>query len=153
MLKTPHFKQSKDGLCLPACARMVLAYWGYTVSEAGVAKILGTKPFGTPISNIKQLRQIGYQVDLASLTLAQLKAYINNGHPVITQVWTTMLDYWGWETGSSHIVVVIGFDETFVYLNDPAFVEAPRRILWDGFLAAWAEFDEMAVLIYPASRN
>jgi hypothetical protein len=26
-LTIPHFKQSRDGRCLPACARMVLAYF------------------------------------------------------------------------------------------------------------------------------
>ena len=27
LLPVPHFEQSRDGACLPACARMVLAYW------------------------------------------------------------------------------------------------------------------------------
>jgi uncharacterized protein YvpB len=58
-----------------------------------------------------------------------------------------MLDYWEVET--SHVVVVIGFDESLVYLNDPAFSLVPQAVLWDAFLAAWAEYDETAVLIIP----
>jgi len=59
-----------------------------------------------------------------------------------------MLDYW--DSSTSHVVVVVGFDDTHVYLNDPAMPEAPQEVLWDSFLAAWAEFDEIAVVIYPA---
>ena len=42
---------------------------------------------------------------------------------------------------------VVGFDDVQVYLNDPAFANAPQMVLWDSFLAAWAEYDETAILI------
>jgi uncharacterized protein YvpB len=57
-----------------------------------------------------------------------------------------MLEYWSHED-TSHVVIVVGFDEAFVYLNDPALSE-PGGLLGDSFLAAWAEFDETAVVIY-----
>jgi hypothetical protein len=44
-------------------------------------------------------------------------------------------------------VVVVGYDESVVYLNDPAFASAPQPVVWDAFLAAWAEYDETAVAI------
>ena len=34
-LPVPHYKQSADGQCLPACVRMVLAYLGRDLTEGG----------------------------------------------------------------------------------------------------------------------
>jgi len=50
-LSVPHHKQSRDGQCLPACARMVLAYLGQDLDEARLARLLRTRPFGTPFVN------------------------------------------------------------------------------------------------------
>lgn len=57
-----------------------------------------------------------------------------------------MLDHWQGED-SSHVAVVVGYDDEYVYLNDPAFADAPQRVLWDGFLAAWEEYDRMAAIV------
>jgi uncharacterized protein YvpB len=127
---------------------MVLAHWGQSHSEAKLAKALGTKDFGTPISNVERLSQKGYQVDFGSLTVDQLKEHLSAGRPVIARVWTAMLDYWPGEI-TSHVVVVVGFDDTHLYLNDPALPKTPLSIEWDSFLAAWGEFDETCAVIYP----
>jgi ABC-type bacteriocin/lantibiotic exporter with double-glycine peptidase domain len=149
LLSVPHFEQSRDGACLPACVRMVLAYWDQSLSEAEVAKILGAKAYGTPISNVLRLDRQGFQVDLAPLTPDQLKDILLVNRPVIARVWTPMLEYWPHED-TSHVVVVVGFDETYVYLNDPALSKPAQATVWDSFLAAWAEFDETGIVIYPA---
>lgn len=149
LLPLPHFEQSRDSRCLPACVRMTLAYWGRNLSENKLAKILGTRDFGTPISNVERLRRQGYQVEFGSLTVEALKAHLLAGRPVIARVWTKMLDYWQ-EEETSHVVVVVGFDDTQVYLNDPASKEVPQPTIWQSFLAAWAEFDETAAVVYPS---
>lgn len=59
-----------------------------------------------------------------------------------------MLDYW--DSSTSHVVVVVGYDESALFLNDPAFVTAPQIVTWNAFLAAWAEYDETAVVIAKA---
>jgi len=41
ILEVPHYQQSAEGYCLPACARMVLAYLGLERTEAEIAKVLG----------------------------------------------------------------------------------------------------------------
>jgi hypothetical protein len=43
--------------------------------------------------------------------------------------------------------VVVGYDERSVFFNDPAYPNAPQRVVWNAFLAAWAEYDETAVVI------
>jgi len=124
---------------------MVLAFFGEHRSEDELSKLLKTTIFGTPISNIRFVQYWGYRVDLGSFSAENLKSFLQEGKPVIARVWTVMLDDWTMDT--SHVVVVIGFDETHVYMNDPAFADAPRRVLWDGFLAAWEEFDQTSAVI------
>lgn len=148
LLPVPHFEQSRDGTCLPACARMVLAHWGQSLAEEELAQILDTKTYGTPISHVERLSRQGYQVEISSLTVEQLKHHLAAEQPLIVRVWTAMLAYWPDEI-TSHVVVAVGFDETHVFLNDPALTHAPQAVGWDSFLAAWAEFDETAVVIFP----
>ncbi|MCP4362901.1 MAG: hypothetical protein GY796_33265 [Chloroflexi bacterium] len=92
-----------------------------------------------------------YQVKVGELSRTDLERNLRKNQPVIVRLWTVMLDYWNVET--SHVVAVIGFDEDSVYLNDPAFSSAPQKVTWDGFLAAWAEYDETAVIINPIKTN
>ncbi len=145
LLPVPHFEQSDYGYCLPACARMVLAYQNRQMSEEELAEILGTQSFGTPISHINRLIALQYRVTYRSFSEAELKSNLLQGIPVIARVWTGFLTYWAEE--SFHVVVVIGFDDEQVYLNDPAFADAPQTTPWDSFLAAWAEYDEVGVVI------
>ncbi len=144
LLSAPHFEQSRDGMCLPACVRMVLAYWGRWMTEAEIASLLGTKVFGTAISNVMRLTRLGYGVQYGHLDPAQLR---QEPGPVIVRLWTGFLDYWTVET--SHVAVVVGMDDRYVYLNDPACSEYPQRTAIPGSRAAWAEYDETAVIIRP----
>ena len=147
LLPVPHFEQSRDGYCLPACVRSVLAYLGEIRSESALVEILGTKDYGTPIRNVSRLQNYGYEIELSQLTQNDLINCLENEEPVLTRVWTPMLAYWPIET--SHVVVVNGYDNDFVYLIDPGFSIGLQKSSWDGFLAAWAEYDETAVIIRP----
>jgi len=124
---------------------MVLSYLGDEQTEAELSKWLGTKAYGTPIRNAERLREDGYDVQVRQLTRADLESILEAGTPVIVRVWTTMLDYW--HVTTSHVVVVVGYDDRSVFLNDPAFSTIPQQVVWDAFLAAWAEYDETAVII------
>lgn len=127
---------------------MVLAGLGRDVSEQRIARLLGTKRFGTPISNITSLQRWGYKVDFQSfLPVDKLKRRIDTGHPVIVQVWPMMLPYWPFNPSGSHVVVMNGYDEQAVFVHDPAMQQPHLAISWDAFLAAWAEFDETAAVV------
>ncbi len=145
LLPVPQCEQSRDGSCLPACVQMVLSYLGDERSESDLAQMLGTKEYGTPIGNAERLHQEGYDVQVQGLNRQDLIESLDGNIPVIARVWTMMLAYW--QVATSHVVVVVGYDDRFVYLNDPSFSSAPKRVLWDAFLAAWAEYDETAVII------
>jgi hypothetical protein len=59
VLQLPHFQQSTEGYCLPACVRMVLAYWGLQRSEDEISRILGSCTFGTPSFAVERLTSGG----------------------------------------------------------------------------------------------
>jgi uncharacterized protein YvpB len=45
-------------------------------------------------------------------------------------------------------VVVVGFDDQAVYVNDPAFEQVPQRIPRVEFELAWMEFDYRYAVIW-----
>jgi ABC-type bacteriocin/lantibiotic exporter with double-glycine peptidase domain len=124
---------------------MILSYLGNEQSESRLSKLLATKPSGTAISNAKHIQKLGYQVLIKTLTREEIETYLIENKPIIARIWTAMLDYWTITT--SHVVVVVGFDDESVYVNDPSLPTAPKAIAWNAFLAAWAEYDEIAVVI------
>ena len=75
MLPVPYAAQINDSACLPACAQMVLAYYGRKVSQPQLIRLLGTTDAGTPFSRLPLLSQLGATVDLGTNgTLAELQA-------------------------------------------------------------------------------
>jgi len=55
-----HYRQSSPGMCLPACARTVLAALGDERSKVQLAALMGSYEFGTPASRITRLEKLGY---------------------------------------------------------------------------------------------
>jgi len=46
-------------------------------------------------------------------------------------------------------VVVVGLDDNFIYVNDPAFPDAPIQIERGEFDLAWLEWDEKYAVLIP----
>lgn len=124
---------------------MVLRYWGLRSTEEDMARQLGTTSLGTPGSRLLRLNSPAMQVFFGPLTLPMLRSHLEQRQPVIALVRTIFLDYW--EDDLAHAVVVVGFDDESLLLNDPAFNIAPQRASVNGFLAAWCEFDYLCASI------
>lgn len=139
LLPVLHHKQVGEFNCLPACACMVLRYFGQRADEFALAKRLGTTERGTPGSRLLRLHSAQMEVNFAPLTLPLIYVQLHLGSPVIVLVQTIFLDYW--QEDFAHAVVVVGYEDGYIWLNDPAFDIAPQRASIDGFLAAWGEFD------------
>ncbi|MBN1876595.1 MAG: peptidase C39 family protein [Anaerolineae bacterium] len=144
-LPVPHYKQSADGQCLPACVRMVLAYLGHDLTESRIARLLRARTFGTPASNIRYVETLNVSVQYGPLPLFKLRTYLQNHTPCIVFVQAADLPY-AYVPGF-HALVVIGIDEEMVYLNDPAFEPNPHAVPLDYFMLAWSEFDYQAAVI------
>ena len=144
-LPVPHCKQSADGQCLPACARMVLAHLGHELDETQVARILHAYSFGTPAPNIRYLESLGVSVTYGQMSLSRLRAYLLKGTPCIVFVQVGELPHS--KSEGFHALVVVGLEGQTVYVNDPASDVAPQSVPLDHFMLAWSEFEyECAVI-------
>ena len=145
-IQLPHFQQSAPGYCLPACARMVLAWLGLELSEAEIGQHLGTQEYGTPGSALQRLSALHLSVTYREWSVAQLLDALRAGQPVIVLVRTAFLDHWTQDV--AHAVVVVGAVEDDVFwIHDPALPTGPLTVSWNGLLAAWTEFDHRGATI------
>ncbi len=137
LLAVPHRTQIAEGDCLAACATMVLEYLHIALDDKQISRLLRIMPYGAPLSNLRNLEEIGliviYEQGSPEILAAQLAA----GHPCITPVRTSELSYWPEDT--HHAVVVVGIDAKQIYVNDPAFAVAPIAIPRSEFELAWLE--------------
>lgn len=146
LLSLNHTIQSIDGDCLVACAEMVLTYIGRSISHKRLRRLLDTHVgFGTPHSNIQNLDRINLTVHYAQGTIETLYSYLEEGHPCIVFVHTRELP--DWTTRTQHALVVVGMDETDVWVHDPDQQDAPISIPLGDFDLAWFEMGEMFAVI------
>lgn len=147
LLSIPHKQQRQEADCLAACAAMVLAHLGKNPDYNRLLKLLKVKPFGTPGRNLKNLASLGVEVIYREGSLNEVKDHLLNGRPCIALVRTAELAYWTYSI--DHAVVVVGFDEKTIYLNDPAFETSPQAVSVTEFELAWMEFDYRYSVIMP----
>jgi ABC-type bacteriocin/lantibiotic exporter with double-glycine peptidase domain len=125
---------------------MVLDYIGKPVEYDRLLALLQIEPdIGTRASNILKLTTLGVDVLYARGTLNEIRNHLFTNHPCIAFVNTGELPYWDEATG--HAVVVVGIDDDNLYLNDPAFNDAPKVVSHGDFLLAWLEADEYYALL------
>ncbi len=106
----PHFKQEFHYSCIPACARMVLAFFGKQHTEAELRTLMKTSPNGTPVRRLTWLTHLGFDVDFPTTDLAGLAAYLTSGIPPIALLSTAALAYW--PQSCDHVAVVVQVDDT-----------------------------------------
>jgi ABC-type bacteriocin/lantibiotic exporter with double-glycine peptidase domain len=141
-LSVPHYPQQADGLCLPACAQMVLAYWGIRRTQDRLASELKTIPgAGTPGSRLRNLASHNLAVHYGEGTVHELRLALTQAIPPIILVNTKHLPHWRLET--AHAIVLLAMDDNQVMINDPGSNQGRLVIGLDEFLLAW---DEMANL-------
>ena len=147
-LPVPHRPQQSEAGCLPACVEMVLAYWGTEQTQAELAAQLGTDPVGgTPCSRVLRLRFPLLSVLYLQAGLEDIRRWLAEGIPVIVLVQTSELPHWSFR--SAHAVVVIGLEETTVWINDPAFERVPIPVPAGDFALACDAMDDRMVVIRP----
>jgi ABC-type bacteriocin/lantibiotic exporter with double-glycine peptidase domain len=145
-IPVPHRQQELDYSCCPACVCMVLAFYGAEHAEKDLRILLRTRIAGTSAVNVMlKLPELGFTATVTRATFYELMQAVREGRPCIVQVFTEHLHYW--DIGWMHDVVVVGFDEDVVLVNDPAFPDAPKEVPQGEFLAAWAAADQLVIRI------
>ncbi len=148
LLPVEHVQQEEEANCLAACAHMALTYLGVRASQRRLNRQLGLRSGGIPYSRLMRLEQYGVDVWLQSGDETRLYAAIDAHSPPILFVRTNELRSY-WQIDTRHALLVIGYDDTHFFLNDPAFSDAPKRVLVDELMLAWLEFDYNYATITP----
>ena len=148
-LKVPYYQQEQNNSCLPACVRMVLAFLGIEKSEQDIRRLLKIKPAGTNPLNVTCLKYWEVEAVSSFSTLDELQIYVIQERPVIVLLWTGELNYWDSEKYLDylHTVVVIGYTNDNILVNDPAFPDYPKTIPINEFLEAWSYSQQMLISI------
>lgn len=148
LLQVPHRLQMADGYCLPACVEMVLAFWGIDQNQRKLAAQMQTiADGGTPVSRVNRLASHSLKVDHRSGEINDLQSAIQRGIPPIALVLTGELPYW--DVSTAHAVVVVGYDDSAVWVNDPGQIDHPIRISEGDFQLAWDEMVNRYVILEP----
>ncbi|MBI3360668.1 MAG: C39 family peptidase [Chloroflexi bacterium] len=145
-IEVPLFRQERAYSCLPACVRMVLAFHDSEHAEAELRVLFKTKLGGTsPAKVMLEVPPLGFDARVWSASLLELRELIEQGTPCIVSVWTG--DVKGWGVEGMHSVVVVGFGDDAVLVNDPAHEEAPKEVPLDEFTTAWGTADQVVMAI------
>ncbi len=138
MLAVPHFQQELSYTCLPACARMLLAYHGKAYSEQELAAAFGILPLvGTaPHKMVDGLKEMGYQaLWFENATAERLLDLYENGWPVIIFLNAADLPH---GTAGLHALVLVEIDSKYASFLDPM-LKNPLVLPLPEFLNAWAK--------------
>ncbi|MBI4670216.1 MAG: C39 family peptidase [Chloroflexi bacterium] len=145
LLPVSHRSQLQSADCLAACAAMVLDYLDVSFDYDDLLDLLRITPFGAKFQNLVYLESLGVKVLTARGELETLATHLKRGVPPIAFVKTAELSYW--DEANNHAVVIIGIEGRQVFVNDPAFADAPKRIWVDEFMLAWMDMDQFYGLI------
>ncbi len=147
LLKLKHSPQEVESGCLAACVQMVLQHYGLHYSQTDLNRLFDLTPLGVPYSRLKRLSQYGVQVKILTGDLPDIVRMVTQGQPPILFVQTGQLSYWSDDI--RHTIVVVGYDGDTIFLHDPAFADAPKRVKPAELMLAWDEFDNTyAVLVH-----
>jgi ABC-type bacteriocin/lantibiotic exporter with double-glycine peptidase domain len=142
-LAVPFVAQQKD-TCGAAALAMVLRYWEQpAVHDEIAAALVSPELHGILGSRLEAFARgrgmtaIAYKGDMP-----QLRAYVAKGRPLIVA--------WKLGRGRYHDVVVTGFREDAVIVNDPAEGEA-RAVEASAFEKRWEGAGHWTLLVMPAA--
>lgn len=132
ILEVPFFHQ-KPWFCSEASASMVLAYFGYNLTQDEINS-LGYDRFENMLPLLSTyLGECHYK----SLNVEEIKSEINKGKPAILRI---KVD------GYLHTIVVVGYDENFLYIHDPA-IGAYLKCKPEKLLEVWKPTGFKAIVI------
>jgi uncharacterized protein YvpB len=133
--------------------------WG-NPADGFVGDITGKKSgyavFDQPIADLMEKYLPERSVNLTGRPFSELLKYVENKRPVV--VWTTgdyrLPDRWeSWKHGQQtiktpldlHAVVLVGFDENNVYINDPLWGKKAHKVNKQQFIKSWVALNKRAV--------
>jgi ABC-type bacteriocin/lantibiotic exporter with double-glycine peptidase domain len=154
-LDVPYFDQQTDDTCAPACLRMALAYRfperDVSESELGTQCHCLADAGCTPNDAFAAAQHYGLPALWLEATRleAEVETAINEGSPVVAHVELRGLPYTPQPPNGReywHTVLIVGLDDTRIYLHDPDRIHGGARRTVDRtvFFAGWANHGHSA---------
>ena len=144
------FVPQADNYCGPASLAMVLRYWGEAVDpgEIGAALYLPSVKGTLNLDLEFYARRRGFRAESFRGTLAEVKAEIDRGRPVIAfqDQGIGPLDF-------PHFLVVIGYDDARELILAHSGVTENRLIPYREFLWTWGKKGNWTLRIRPSDRS
>lgn len=127
---------------------MILDYLHIPIRYERLYKLLRAQPFGTAFRNVHFLKSLGLSIVIRDGHFETLRHYLEIGLPVLVSVDTADLPYWNRES-TDHAVIVVGMDidKKAIYVHDPFFADAPKKLTIDKFESAWLEKEYLCAVI------
>jgi hypothetical protein len=128
---------------------MVLGYWGMATDQEQLARQLGVESgIGVPAGRVRRLASNRLAVTYQLGDWEGIKTWLAKGVPVIAMIQAGELPHWQGEY-FQHAVVVVAYDETQLWLLDPAAAPEPITVSIDEFMLAWGELDYRCAILEP----
>ncbi len=150
LLSVADVRQSDRFSCGPASCQAILQYWGTNVPEGELISYLSDVTgcmVGTDPRFMVNVLRYGYDIETEmrqNMTISDLEEEIRNGRPVIAmiQAWKEPDDPtpWAEDTYHGHYVVVSGFDQKNIYVEDPVLLGSIGYIPKEEFMDRWHLF-------------
>ncbi|MEH7109614.1 C39 family peptidase [Bacillus sp. JJ1764] len=114
--------------------------------------------YHTPIANLAEKYLPGRIIDLTGEDIDSVYNMINQGSPVwvitnsrFTSLPQSEFSAWNTQTGSvqityrEHSVLVVGYDNQYIYINDPLSDQSYKSVPRASFEASWVQMGQQAV--------
>ena len=147
MIRVPHLRQKPGSKsCLVISVKMVLDGYHVYHTKEEIGTVIEYDPvLGASIMNIDLPDRSGQALDEAwgvmtesgEIELERVKQEIDCDTPVIVVVSAHYLPYREASIRANHTLVVVGYDDDNIYVNDALLPSAPTAIPVADFLKAW----------------
>ena len=143
-LKVKPFQETLHiDMCGPASLKILLSYYGLHKTEKELGRLCKTtRELGTNAKGIKHAAEkLGFKVKIkTNSSFKDIETWLKKDVPVIVDWFTRgRKDYSDSDIADGHYSVVIGLDDTFIYLQDPELGKM-RKMKKKDFMVVWFDF-------------
>lgn len=146
LLNVKRVPQSTNYSCGAACAVSILRFYGYKAKEKSLIKRLKADPEDgiEPKTLVKFFRDKKFKIKQKhDMSIKDLENFLDKGMPIICayQDWShkpSETNYHkSWDHG--HYAVVIGYDDSKIWLADPSSLKKKKGLLKEDFYGRWRD--------------
>jgi len=136
------YRQSVVWTCGPAAMKIVLDYLRWPVSEPYLVKLTKCTPKKgtTPQEIVEAAKKMNFNAyHKVGMTADEVKDLIKKGNPVIANF------QYKHKFGEGHYSVIVGFNDEYFILSDPAEKAGYRMVKIKDFIDQWYELEDKTV--------